>query len=232
MFIEVNGITLYYEMRGEGRPLVLLHGNGEDHTIFDRALLLLEKRFRCYTVDARCHGRSGKGELHYEAMAEDMRCFLEALDIRDAVFFGFSDGGITGLLTAARTDRISTLITAGANLTPMGVKPLVRLLVRVLYLTSRDEKLALMLREPYISDDVLARIRVHTLVLAGSRDVIRESETRHIAGMIPDAELQILEGEDHGSYIIHSGKIAKIILDYCRSATSVVQKNEKLKICS
>ena len=56
MFIELNGVRLFYEKRGEGRPLVLVHGNGEDHNIFDQALLLLEKRFCCYAVDSRCHG--------------------------------------------------------------------------------------------------------------------------------------------------------------------------------
>ena len=43
MIAEVNGIKLFYEKRGEGRPLVMVHGNGEDHTIFQQALLLLEK---------------------------------------------------------------------------------------------------------------------------------------------------------------------------------------------
>ena len=58
MFITVNGYRLYYEKHGEGRPLILLHGNGQDHTIFDRALPLLEKSFCCYLVDSRGHGQS------------------------------------------------------------------------------------------------------------------------------------------------------------------------------
>ncbi len=75
-----------------------------------------------------------------------------------------------------------------------------------------------MLNEPYISDDILARIRADTLVLAGDSDVIYEEETRHIADAIPGAELQILEDENHGSYIVHSEKIAKLIIDYCRTS--------------
>ena len=89
MLIEVNGTRLHYEKRGEGRPLILLHGNGEDHTIFQQALLLLEKRFCCYAVDSRCHGQSLGGALHYSEMAEDMLCFMEQLDLRDVIF---SDG--------------------------------------------------------------------------------------------------------------------------------------------
>ncbi|MBQ3702482.1 MAG: alpha/beta hydrolase [Oscillospiraceae bacterium] len=218
MFIEVNGTRLYYEKRGEGRPLILLHGNGEDHTIFQQALLLLEKRFCCYAVDSRCHGQSGGGALHYTDMAADMLCFMEELDLRDVIFYGFSDGGIIGLLAAPRTDRISTLIVSGANLTPMGIRLWERLKIYAEYLFRKDPKLALMIYEPCISDDVLAGIRADTLVLAGSSDVICERETRHIADVIPGAELQILDGEDHESYIVHSEKIAKLIIDYCRTS--------------
>lgn len=228
MFITVNGYRLYYEKHGEGRPLILLHGNGEDHTIFDRALPLLETKYCCYLVDSRSHGQSEEGELHYESMAKDMRCFLDMLDLQDAIFYGYSDGGIIGLLTAAQTQRITTLIVSGANLTPMGAKLWVRLLIWVQWRRSGDPKLRLMLDEPYIGDDVLQRITACTLVLAGSRDVIREEETRHIAAMIPGAELLILPGEDHGSYIVHSEKIAKLIIDYCRRTTDVVQNVEKI----
>ena len=54
-------------------------------------------------------------------------------------------------------------------------------------------------------------IKARTLVIAGSRDLIRESETRKIAESIPHAELMILKGEGHGSYIVHSTKIADIL---------------------
>ena len=218
MLISVNGIDLYYEKRGDekARPLILVHGNSEDHTIFDQALLLLEKRFCCYAVDSRCHGQSGEGPLHYSDMAADMLTFMEALDLRDVIFYGFSDGGIVGLLTASQTDRVTTLITSGANLNPNGVKLPLRLLVGAIHLVKRDPKMALMLREPWISDDVLRRIKAHTIVLAGSKDVIAEKETRHIAETVPNAELHILQGEGHGSYIIHSEKIAKLIMENCR----------------
>ena len=215
MIVNVNGIDLYYEQRGEGRPLILLHGNSEDHTIFDKALERLETRFCCYAVDSRCHGQSGKGPMHYEDMAEDMIAFLEALDLRDVVFYGFSDGGIVGLLAAAKCDRITTLIVSGANLTPDGAKPALIFLGRVLYFFTRDAKIAMMLNEPHIGNEVLGSIKAKTLVLAGSKDLVREEETRAIAAGIPGAELRILEGEGHGSYIVHKTKIAEIILDFC-----------------
>ena len=217
MIAKVNGVELYYEKTGSGRPLLLLHGNGEDHTIFYEALKLLRKEYTCYALDTRGHGRSTRVKtLHYDDMAADVLAFLEALDLREVFCFGFSDGGITALLAASRTDRITTLAAAGANLTPAGVVLRLRLAFRAAYAFTRDDKLALMLHEPQISPEMLGRIRARTLVLAGSRDLIREQETRRIAAAIPGAKLCILSGEDHGSYIVHSEKIARLLLDFGR----------------
>ena len=71
-----------------------------------------------------------------------------------------------------------------------------------------------MLREPHIGDETLGRIRAKTLVLAGSRDLVLERETRRIAAAIPGAKLKILDGQRHGSYIIHNETIGKLIADF------------------
>ena len=52
MFVTHNGIQLYYDVKGNGRPLILLHGNGEDHTIFEEAAEVLSQQYRCYLVDS------------------------------------------------------------------------------------------------------------------------------------------------------------------------------------
>lgn len=223
MTVHINGTDIYYEQTGTGRPLILVHGNGEDHTIFREAVDVLREDFTCICPDSRGHGSSAPAtELHYEDMADDMIALMEALDLRDAVFCGFSDGGIIGLLAAPRCGRISALITCGANLTPKGVKPGMRLLFRVLYLLKKDPLIRLMLDEPRISDGMLAGIKARTLVLAGSRDLIRRKETEHIARVIPGAEMKILGGEDHGSYIVHSEKIAGLIREFAgRDRTEV-----------
>ena len=131
-------------------------------------------------------------------MATDVIAFLKALDLRDVIFYGFSDGGIIGLMAAARCERITTLIVSGANTSPKAVKWWLRLLIAA------------------GADEELKSIRAATLVLAGSGDLIPEKETRHIADTIPGAELQILKGEDHGSYIVHSTKIAGLIREFAR----------------
>lgn len=215
MIANCGEVQLYYEKSGRGRPLVLVHGNGEDHSIFNEAVALLRERFTCYALDSRGHGRSSRDlPLHYRAMAADVCAFLEALELRDVLFYGFSDGGIVGLLAAGMTERITGLAVSGANLSPRGVKESLRLRIALENLLRPNPLLQLMLREPDISDEELRRIRAKTLVLAGSGDLIRKRETRHIAETVPGASLRILPGEDHGSYIVHSEKIARILLAF------------------
>ena len=215
MIARVNNVELYYEKAGRGRPLLMVHGNGEDHSIFNEAVAVLRKDFCCYTVDSRGHGRSSRVRtLHYEDMASDMIALIEALDLRDVVFYGFSDGGIVGLLTCMKTDRVTDLIISGANLTPDAVTGPVKLLINVLGRYSSDEKMKLMLKEPNIDPTHLQKIKARTLVLAGAHDLVKESETARIAANIPGAELRILPSEGHGTYIVHTRKIADILLGW------------------
>ncbi|MBQ1468406.1 MAG: alpha/beta hydrolase [Solobacterium sp.] len=215
MYIEVNDRKIWVEICGEGRPLILLHGNGEDHTIFDKAAEVLKQEYTCVLPDTRGHGKSDPcAVLHYADMADDVVKMMEILDLRDVCLYGFSDGGIVGLLASMRTDRITDLVVSGANLTPKGVKLFLRIIMKVMYSLKKDPKIRLMLEEPQITDEDLSVIKARTLVLAGSKDLVRETETRQIAEGIPGAELRILNGEGHGSYIVHSEKIAQILRQF------------------
>lgn len=60
MNIEVNDIDIYYEVYGEGKPIILLHGNSETHEIFDRLIERLKNNYKVYAIDSRCHGKSEK----------------------------------------------------------------------------------------------------------------------------------------------------------------------------
>ena len=213
MFVKVNDVDLYYEKIGTGRPLIMVHGNSEDHTIFNEAAEVLKDHFTVYLPDSRNHGQSssGEGDLHYETMADDYKKFMEELDLRDVVFYGFSDGGILGLLLANKTDRISRLILSGANVTPDGVKAKLKVLVKVLYFFTRDSKMKMILEEPHISKEELNNIKTKTTVIAGENDMVKETETLFIAHNVPDSKLMILPKEGHGSYIVHKTKIADII---------------------
>ena len=214
MFITVNGVKLYYEKSGSGRPLIMVHCNSMSHRIFRSAVRVLEKRFTVYCPDSRDHGKSGKVKtLHYEDMAEDMFCFIKELGIEKPAFYGFSDGGITGLILAyTHPDLLSSLIVSGASLNPGSTKDLPMKFFKFWSHFDRSDKMKVMMREPDITDEMLSGITVPTFVTAGEKDVIRLSHTQHIAQTIPGAELKIFEKSGHSGYIMNSTKIADYIL--------------------
>jgi pimeloyl-ACP methyl ester carboxylesterase len=82
VYIELNGITLYYEVSGTGPAILLLHGNGEDHSIFNETAELLRKDYTVYALDSRDHGKSSRVQtLSYEEMAEDVAEFVRMLKL-------------------------------------------------------------------------------------------------------------------------------------------------------
>ena len=214
MYITVNGVRLYYEVTGAGKPLVMAHCNSMDHKIFRRAVKVLSQRFTVYCPDSRDHGKSEKVKtLHYEDMAEDMYRFITALELEKPVFYGFSDGGIIGLLLASdHPDLLSALIVSGASLRPDSTKDLPMRFFKFWSHVDRSDKMQIMMREPDITDEILGRIRVPTFVTAGEKDVIKLSHTEHIANTVPGAQLKIFQKAGHTGYIVNSTKIADYIL--------------------
>lgn len=214
MFIHVNGIRLYYEKMGKGKPLILVHGNEEDHRIFDNASEILKKHYTLYLIDSRGHGQSEKVQsYHYQDMCDDMIDFIRQLDLKDITYMGSSDGAIIGILLASQyPDVISHLILAGPNIKPHGVIDEVYEDMKRQYQKTKNPLIQLMLSEPHISHKELKKIKAETLILAGSDDLIKIDHLQNIAKYIFNSRLLILEGEDHSSYIIHNDKIAKIIL--------------------
>lgn len=216
MFVEVNHIRLYYELIGEGEPLIMIHGNGEDHSIFYKAVEILKDHFACYLIDSRGHGQSTKvSEYHYEDMADDIYKFINELGLSDVNYYGFSDGGIIGLILASTYPNLfKKMIISGANTRPDALKPLLLKVFKFFNKIKYNPLFALMLNEPHISKEDLSKIKTPTLVLAGEKDLILEEETRFIHESINNSKLMILPKENHASYIVKSDKIAYLILDY------------------
>ncbi len=215
MIQEANGISIYYEKEGRGKPMILLHGNGEDHTTFSEASAILKDRFTIYALDTRGHGRSSEScDMHYQSFAEDVKAFIDALSIEKPSLLGFSDGAITALMLASSyPDSVSAVISAGANTRPEGLTDEMLKDIRMEYEATGSALLSLMLSEPDISKEDLGRINVPVLVVAGEHDAVKREDTQLIASSIPDAKLRILKGEDHASYIWHSEKIARLVLE-------------------
>src|SRR5450432_202399 len=101
-FYNHDGVKIYYEIYGQGKPLVILHGNGG--SIRSRANLIPEfvAHYEVIALDSRCHGKSDcpPGYLTYEQMASDLNVILDHLKIDSAYIWGHSDGAIVGLLMA------------------------------------------------------------------------------------------------------------------------------------
>ena len=212
MELSTNGVKLYYEKAGSGSPILLLHGNGEDHTIFDKLAEKLSADFTVYTPDSRCHGKSGTGKLDYDLMAEDIVGFIRTFEIKRPVLYGFSDGGIIGLIIAMKyPDLLSRLIVSGVNINPLGLKLGDLLSYGMQYLRKRSVFDRLILTQPHIKTEELGKINIPVLLTAGEHDLIRKKHTKAIANAIPGSKLIILPGEDHESYIVHSDKMHKII---------------------
>ena len=219
MYISVNGVRLFYEKTGSGRPLIMVHCNSMDHKIFSSAVKVLSESFTVYCPDSRDHGKSQKvRELHYDEMAEDMYQFITSLGIEKPVFYGFSDGGIIGLILAYKyPDLLSTLIVSGASLNPDSTKDLPMKFFKFWSHIDRSDKMRIMMREPDITDEMLRGISVPVFVTAGEKDVIKLSHTEHIAEMIPGAKLKIFPKTGHSGYIMKSTKIADYILSAVNS---------------
>ena len=218
MHINVNGVELFYKVNGQGTPIILLHGNSEDHTIFRKLVKRLSADHTVYAIDSRGHGRSSKvRHLKYMDKMNDVAEFINEFGLEKPILYGFSDGGIIGLLLAIHhPETLSKLIISGANTNPDGLKSLPLFLIKLLYFFTRSNKMKLMLTQPDISPQELATITTPTLILAGKRDVVKEEHTIVMAKNIPGSELRILNGETHSSYVVNSEKLYDIIKEFLR----------------
>jgi pimeloyl-ACP methyl ester carboxylesterase len=116
-YAEVNGITMYYEVHGEGTPLVLLHGGYVDSDMWAIETHILSKSFQVIEIDSRGHGRStdGDGPITYELMADDTLALLDQLGVSNAHFAGWSDGAVIAAQIAAfHPERVNKLVLIGA----------------------------------------------------------------------------------------------------------------------
>lgn len=219
MYIQLNGQIISYEKSGTGRPLILLHGNGEDHHIFDELVSTLTSDFTVYGIDTRGHGGSATPEeFHYINMTLDISRFITSLEIDRPILVGFSDGGIMALLLARlHSDMLGGIIVCGANRSPKGLKRSALREIKAHYKKTKSPLDKLMLEEPHITDEDLARIQVPALIMAGQDDLIKESETHAICDAIPHADLVILPGEDHGSYVLHSTELSDFIKNFAQT---------------
>lgn len=203
-------IQLHYTETGTGEPLVLLHGNGEDSGYFVHQVAFFSPHRRVLAVDTRGHGQSPRGSAPFtiRQFAEDLLAFLDERGIEQADLLGFSDGANIALIFALRyPERVKRLILNGANLDPAGVKRSVQIPIelgcRMASLFAKRsanakrnaELLGLMVNDPMIPAEELGKVTMPTLVIAGTKDMIKEKHTRAIAQALPNARLVFVPGD-------------------------------------
>lgn len=215
-FLHNSGANIFYSEYFPADPqaptLILLHGNGEDHTYFVKQIPAFSPHFRLVLMDTRGQGQStgGDGELNFSVFAADLLALMDHLQIAKAHLLGFSDGGNLALTFAlAHPERVQSLILNGANLEPGGVKLSTQLPIvlgygccRLLSPFSHKARqngalLGLMVNHPHIPPQALAALTMPALVIVGERDMIRDRHSQLIARSLPNAQFVRIPDGDH-----------------------------------
>ncbi|HVH65588.1 MAG TPA: alpha/beta hydrolase, partial [Candidatus Acidoferrum sp.] len=128
-YAQVNGINLYYEIQGSGRPLILLHGGLGNGEMFGPVLPLLAAKHEVATVDLQGHGRTADIDRPLDArlMADDIAALIDHLELDKPDVVGYSLGGGVALHTAAKyPEKVRRLVAVSANITPDAIYPEMR----------------------------------------------------------------------------------------------------------
>lgn len=238
-YSEVNGLELYYEIYGQGKPLVLIHGGGSTiQSTFGNVIPLFAKDRKVIAVELEAHGRTGdrNADLSFEQDADDVTALLKNLNIGKADFFGFSNGGTTTLQIAIRHPEIVDKIVLGSALAKrngvpdwfwgfmeqaklenmpeqlkMAYKQVVPDTSSLQVMHDRDVKRMVNFKD--IPDGQIKSIKAPTLIIIGDKDVITPEHAIELHRQIANAELAIIPG-GHGEYI---GEITTIKPDFKES---------------
>jgi pimeloyl-ACP methyl ester carboxylesterase len=201
--VFINGINMYYEIYGEGEPLLLLNGNGG--SIRSRADVIpeLSKTYKVIAIDSRYHGKTDHGdkELNYRLMATDIALFLDTLNIGKVNVWGLSDGGIMALLLAIEhPEKVNRIIVGGANYNPEGLEPELFQFVQMYKQIKNKQiqaQIKLMAFHPNITEAELKSIKIPTLIMVGDRDAIKMEHTLKMFRLIENSNLCVLPATTH-----------------------------------
>ncbi|MEQ8534936.1 MAG: alpha/beta hydrolase [Imperialibacter sp.] len=225
-YSDVNGLKMYYEIHGEGEPLVLIHGGGSTlQTSFGNIIPDLAKSHKLIAVELQAHGRTSDRDAPetFEQDADDVATLLQNLAIDKASFFGFSNGGNTTMQIGIRhPEMVNKLIIASAFFKREGMFPgffdgmehasldnMPADLKEAFWAINPDSTKLLamfnhdknrMLGFQDWDEALLQSIQAPSLIINGDQDVVQNTHAALIASLITNARLMILPG-NHGSYM-------------------------------
>ncbi|WP_246085474.1 alpha/beta fold hydrolase [Solitalea koreensis] len=238
-YASVNGLKMYYEIHGQGKPLVLVHGGGSTiQTNFENIIPLLSQNRKVVAVELQSHGRTSdrNADLTFEQDADDIAALLKYLGIDKADFLGFSNGGTTTLQIAIRhAELVDKIILCSALAKRNGVpdwfwgfmsqaklenmpvqlkdgyKKVAADTNGLQVMHDRDVKRMVNFKD--IPDEQIKAIVVPTLIIIGDNDVITPEHAIELHRQIANSELAIIPG-GHGEYI---GEVTTITADFKES---------------
>lgn len=216
MYVKVNNIFLFYQISGSGQPLILLHGNGENHHIFDKLVAKLQNHYSVYAIDTRNHGQSEKtADYSYESMMEDIYEFIKKFELNNIDLIGFSDGAIICLLLALKYPKvINKMALLGVNLNPSDFKLESYQEIKDNYEQTQDPLFKLMLEQPNIPLSDISNIKIPIFLIAGENDVFKPESFKKLNDALPDSKLKIMPGHTHESYIINQDILYQDLVDF------------------
>jgi len=242
-YSTVNGLDLYYEIYGDGMPLVLIHGGGSTiQSNFSKVIPLFARSRRVIAVELQAHGRTGDrdADLSFEQDADDVAALLGNLEVDKADVLGFSNGGTTALQLAIRhPEMVHKLILCSALAKRSGVPDQfwgfmdhasldnMPEALKTAYLevapdagglqTMHDRDAKRMVHFQDIPDQHIEAIKAPALIIIGDRDVITPDHALELHRQLSGSRLAILPG-GHGEYL---GEITTLTPEFRESDLAV-----------
>ena len=243
MYVQVRNSKIFCETRGEGEPVLLLHGGFGSNEDFADQIPVLSKYFKVVAFERPGHGHTADTiePFSFDSMSAYAIDLIEALKLGPVNLVGWSDGAITALFVAlSRPDLVKRLVSISASFNTDALRPEDIEWIRASTpesfrkalpdLINRYDKIApdgpghfpvifektkqLWLSEPNFSPKDLSQISVPTLVMAADRDGVRAEHTLELFRSIKNAELCIIPGSTHLLLSERPEATTRAILDF------------------
>jgi pimeloyl-ACP methyl ester carboxylesterase len=241
--VSINGIDLYHEVHGTGRPLVVLHGGVLNaQTCFGAMMPRLAKKHQVVAVDLQGHGRTADTDrpVTLANFAADVVGLLDHLGIERADLFGFSLGSLVSTeIAVTYPSRVGRLVLASGHIRADGYHPEIQAPEQTSPLLPTEEDFAAMRAayeavapdpehffpflekmQPVVSefegwpDAAIAGITGPTLLIVGDRDFVRLEHAAMMLELFPDAQLAVLPGTTHMQVIRRTDALLALVQDF------------------
>ena len=222
-FAQINGAQIWYEVFGQGRPVILLHGGLANSNYWGNQVPALAKHYMVIVMDSRGHGRStndGK-PYSYDLLASDTIGLMDFLKIKKAAIVGWSDGADVGLdMAIHHPERVTKLFSFAANSNVAGEADIsnspvfnayiARTKIEYQKLSSTpkqyqsfyDQINKMWSTQPNFTEKQLNSITLSTWIVDADHDeAIKRTDTEFMAAAIPNSGLLIQPWVSHFSFL-------------------------------